>query len=85
MQTKPDRYYWAWYECRMVIIKAALDNSGFFAMGQDALWGWSNAEIICEAEMPKRVEEEMQRCIVPDYYCKGCNMPPHNCLCSHDD
>jgi len=22
---------------------------------------------------------------VPDYYCKVCWMPPHNCLCSHDD
>ena len=21
----------------------------------------------------------------PSYYCKGCCMPPHNCLCGHDD
>ncbi len=22
---------------------------------------------------------------IPDYYCQECGMPPHNCLCSHDD
>lgn len=22
---------------------------------------------------------------VPAHYCKRCEMPPHNCLCSHDD
>jgi len=21
----------------------------------------------------------------PSYFCKGCCMPPHNCLCSHED
>ena len=22
---------------------------------------------------------------IPDYYCQRCEMPPHQCLCSHDD
>lgn len=22
---------------------------------------------------------------IPDYFCQECGMPPHNCLCSHDD
>lgn len=31
------------------------------------------------------LDSEVNKEKIPSYYCQTCFMPPHNCLCSHDD
>jgi len=41
-ETKPEQIWLVDYECRTDAIRISLSNTGFFAFGQDALWGFSN-------------------------------------------
>jgi hypothetical protein len=63
-EIKPDTDYWAWYECRKVIIHTSLDGKGFYAHGQEPCWLIENAEIICEVVTPKYLSERVGRCAV---------------------
>jgi len=49
---KPDSYWKVIYECRYTIINVSPFCDGFFAFGQDVLWGFSNvAEWIEEIDV----------------------------------
>lgn len=49
MKLKPDTYYWAIFECRLVIIQTSpLNNKTFFTIGQDYIWNVSAATFLKE-------------------------------------
>jgi hypothetical protein len=41
-ETKPGQFWLVDYECRDAVIEIAPKNDGFFAPGQEPLWGFSN-------------------------------------------
>ena len=47
-------------------------------------------EDVLEDETIPKTSEEIVKGIaetddIPDYFCQDCGMPPHNCLCSHEE
>lgn len=48
---KPNSFWKVWYEGRPSVVQISADGKGFFALGQDAIWGLGNAEFIEEINM----------------------------------
>jgi hypothetical protein len=52
---------------------------------ENKVLGLINKPVETTNEQPKCKCGHTTKDKCPDYFCKGCCMPPHNCLCSHED
>jgi hypothetical protein len=56
--TKPGQVWLVLYECRLEAVRVSLRNSGFFAPGQEPLWGFENAPIWIKCLYDPDTEDE---------------------------
>jgi hypothetical protein len=65
-QTKSGQIWLVLYECRLEAIRISLDNNGFYAPGQEPLWGFSNATTWIKCLYDPDIEEKMLLDNIPD-------------------
>jgi len=64
--TKPGQIWLVLYECRLEAIRIGLGNDGFYAPGQEPLWGFSNAVTWVKCLYDPDIEEEVLLQNIPD-------------------
>lgn len=64
--TKPNQIWLALYECRIAAISISHGNEGFFAPGQEPLWGFSNVVTWIKCLYDPEIEESILLQNIPD-------------------